>query len=710
MIYMDSSKTKSLVLVVDDDPSLRMVMVAALKKFGFDVIEAHNGKSGIDRFLSEQPDIVLLDVMMPDMDGFEACKTIRQLPDGKLTQILMVTGLEDIDSTKKAFDAGANGFVTKPLNLTLLGQQVRYMLRAGNAFKELHINRSRLAKTQELAKIGNWQIDLKTQEFYCSAEAVQLLGLDDMETPVTLDDFLTPIVPQDWNRVKEAFEKAVKEKIATTLEYQILFSDRTPKHILNKSEIVFDEQHSPVMILGIVQDVSQLKRAEEEIRFLAFYDGLTGLANRMLFIDRLEQSIIESSRNNKHFALLFLDLDNFKGVNDSMGHHVGDRLLKKVAESIKNSIRKSDSATRLVDDKRQKDVMVARLGGDEFTILITDLKTPESAALIARRLLQTVPAVYNFNGQEVSVTTSIGISVFPEDGDKADVLLKNADTAMYHAKEEGKNTYQFFKDSMNKAAFERYSIDRDLRKALQNNEFALYYQPKIDLVTRKIVGAEALIRWFHPSRGMIPPNRFIPIAEESGIIIDINRWVLRTAGLQSKTWVDQGYAPIVVAVNLSGYKLARQNIIESIDVALREINFNASNIEIEITENILMQDNDETISTLNRMKSLNLRIALDDFGTGYSSLSYLTSFPVDTIKIDRSFVMACTSEKNNLVIIKAIIAMGHSLGKKIVAEGIETEEQYRFLKGLNCDEGQGYYFSRPVPSEEFAKLLVKGRL
>ena len=710
MIHIDKKRKKALVLVVDDEPSLRMVMVAALKKFGHDVIEAESGARGVELFRSEKPDIVLLDVMMPDMDGYETCEMIRSSPGGNYTQILMVTGLEDTESIKKAYEVGANGFAAKPLSLVMLGHRVQYMLGAGKAFRELHMSRSRLAKTQELAKIGNWQFDLGASQFYCSSEASYLLGLDLNDENPGLDDFLTPIVHQDKNRVKEVLEEAFKEKKPSTMEYRIHHSNGSQKNILNKSEVIFDEEDQPALILGIIQDVTQLKKAEEEIRFLAFYDGLTGLANRMLFMDRLEQAIEDSIRNKKHFALLFLDLDHFKRINDTLGHHIGDLLLKKVAENIKNSIRSTDSATRIKEQTRQNDSLIARLGGDEFTILVSDLKDPEDAALIARRLLETIPDVHNLEGNEVSITTSIGISVFPEDGHKADILLKNADTAMYHSKKEGRNTYQYFTSSMNKAVLERFSIDRDLKKALENNEFVLYYQPQLNLSDRKIVGVEALIRWQHPQRGMIPPDSFIPIAEESGIIIDINKWVLLRACQQAKQWMEQGLPPIKVAVNLSGYRLASQNIIQSITNAIEYMDFDANSLEIEITENILMQDTETTISILNQIKDLNLKIALDDFGTGYSSLSYLTSFPVDTLKIDRSFVMGSMTENNNLVIIKAIIAMGHSLGKKIVAEGIETKEQYYFLKEFGCDEGQGYYFHHPVPPNEFAKLLSRGYL
>jgi len=464
----------------------------------------------------------------------------------------------------------------------------------------------------------------------------------------------------------------------------------------------------PEMLLGVIQDVTRLKRAEEEIRLLAFYDGLTGLANRMLFRDRLEQTIAAARRDNKIFALLYLDLDHFKRVNDTLGHHIGDLLLKNVAETLKQNIRRGDTATRLGTDST--DSMIARLGGDEFTILLPDIRDTESAAIVARRLIKAIPTIYNCDGHDVSVTTSIGISVFPEDGESADVLLKNADSAMYQAKDSGRNNYHFYEESLNRAVIERFSIEKNMRKALDKGEFILYYQPQIDLATREIVGVEALIRWLHPQKGMIAPDDFIQIAEESDLIIDINKWVLQTACRQGDTWKKAGLPPARIAVNLSGYKFAKQDIIENIEAALRIGSVDTHCLEVEITENVLMQDTDETISTLKQMKALGITMTLDDFGTGYSSLSYLTSFPFDAIKIDRSFVTECTRQPDNRIIIRAIIAMGHSLEKRVVAEGIETEEQFELIQGYGCDEAQGYYFSPPVPPDEVADLLARGTL
>ncbi len=702
MLCFNPLRGDPLALVVEDELSLRLSISAALEKEGFEVIEAENGREALVLFQANKPDLVLLDVVMPEMDGFETCTAIRDLPEGQHVQILMVTGLDDSDSTERAFEVGANDFVAKPLNWIMLGHRAKYMLRAGRAFHELNRSERRLAKTQELAMLGNWDFDIINTLFHCSPEASRLLGLS-VDRRVTYKDFLAPVIAQERDKVKQKIDAAISKKTPFSVNYRVLLPDGSLRYILNRGELFFNINGVAEFIVGAVQDVTQLKRAEEEIRTLAFYDGLTGLANRMLFMDRLEQEISYAKRHKKTFALLFLDLDHFKQINDSFGHHVGDLLLKNVAETMRGCLRTTDTITKFTGD--ESDSLIARLGGDEFTVLLTGVGDPENAAIVARRILHEMQQTYVLESYEINITTSIGISVFPADGTSAEVLLKHADSAMYHAKDTGKNNYQFYRESLNTAIRERLTFKMDMKNGLSRDEFILYYQPQIELSTGKIVGAEALIRWIHPQRGMIPPDKFISIAEESGLIVDINKWVIQAACRQNKEWREKGFGAIRIAVNLSGYKLASQNIIEVIRDALQEGGLEAKYLEVEITKNVLMQDTREIVLILDQMKDLSLRIAVDDFGTGYSSLSYLTSFPVDIIKIDRSFVMGCTELKSNLVIIKAIIAMGHSLGMKIVAEGIETEEQLELLKSLGADEGQGFYVSPPVSPEEFVKLL-----
>ncbi|MCK5071627.1 MAG: EAL domain-containing protein, partial [Desulfocapsa sp.] len=542
------------------------------------------------------------------------------------------------------------------------------MLRAGRAFQELNSSEKRLAKTQELAMLGNWEFDLVDNSFHCSPEASRLQAMDPDEQ-VTYDAFLSPIVPKEYNQIKDEIDEAIKSRTSFRINYRVILFDGTIRHILNRGEILLGKNGIPEIILGAVQDVSQLKEAEEEIRRLAFYDDLTGLANRMLFMGHLAHEISLAERNDKNFALLFLDLDEFKRINDTHGHHVGDLLLKNVSNILQQCTRSSDSVTGPVDP--DADGMVARLGGDEFIILLADINEPGSAAVVARKILHEMAKPQTLDMHDISVTTSIGISVFPSDGNTAEVLMKHADSAMYHAKKTGRNNYQFYRGAINAEVEERFSFEQDLKGALERDEFLLYYQPQIDLLTHKIIGAEALIRWDHPQKGMLLPETFISIAEGSGLIVDINKWVIETACRQNQIWRHSGLNSIKTAVNLSGHQLAKQNIIQIIRDALQENDFEAKYLEIEITENVLMQDDEDTAWILQQIKDLNVKIALDDFGTGYSSLSQLASFPVDVVKIDHTFVMSCTKHKENIAIIKAIVAMGHSLGMKVIAEGVE---------------------------------------
>ncbi len=437
-------KEKPLALIVDDEISLRISMCAALEKEGFEVLEAENGHEALSLFQSRRPDLVLLDVLMPELDGFETCTAIRNLPGGQYAQILMVTGLDDSESTERAFEVGANDFVSKPLNWTMLGHRAKYMLRAGQVLQALNKSERRLAKTQELAKLGNWECFIKSDLFHCSPEACRLLGLSD-EREISYKDFLAPVIAEEYDRVKQEIDTAIKANTTFSVTYRVILPDGTLRYILNRGEILYNSAGAAEKVLGAVQDVTLLKRAEEKIRMLAFYDSLTGLANRMLFMDRLDQEILSAKRHKKTFALLFLDLDKFKEVNDSYGHHIGDLLLKNVAETFSRCVRGIDSITQNIGDI--SDTLIARLGGDEFIILITDVGEPENAAIVARRILYEMQNAYALEGYEVTVSTSIGISVFPADGDDAEILLKHADSALYHAKGLGKNNYQFYKES-----------------------------------------------------------------------------------------------------------------------------------------------------------------------------------------------------------------------------------------------------------------------
>ncbi len=447
------------------------------------------------------------------------------------------------------------------------------------------------------------------------------------------------------------------------------------------------------------------KRTEEQILYMAYYDNLTGLPNSRLFKDRLQQAMMHVARHQRLSAVLFLDLDNFKYINDTLGHTIGDLLLKEVADRLQKCLRKSDSvAYPKADDPNDT---VSRLGGDEFIILLLEIKQAEDAAKVAQRVLETLSLRFMMDRNEVYITASIGIAVYPFDGEDIDALLKNADTAMYHAKGRGKNNYQFYKQSMNAAALTKLTLEGSLRKALDRGEFLLHYQPQMDIRTKKIVGMEALIRWQHPERGLVPPLEFIPLAEEIGLIIPISEWVLRAVCAQNKAWQEEGFHPIRVSANLSSQHFKHPGLVPAIVKALDDTGLSPRYLEIEITESIFMENIKEVISRVNEIKSRGIRLTMDDFGTGYSSLSYLKNLPLDAIKIDRSFVKDIQTDPGSAAIVKAIIAMSNSLNLDVVAEGVETEQQLSFLLEQGCNKMQGYLLSRPLPPQEASKFLTK---
>jgi diguanylate cyclase (GGDEF)-like protein len=455
----------------------------------------------------------------------------------------------------------------------------------------------------------------------------------------------------------------------------------------------------------LVQNVEELKRSNEELvrlagaaqtmaqhmTHLAEHDALTGLPNRLLLKDRVGQAVAFAERHHNQVAVLSLDLDGFKHINNSLGQPIGDRLLQSVARRLVDCVRATDT--------------VSREGGDEFAVLLSEIKQPEDAAAKAGRLLQAVAKPYSVDQHDLHVTTSIGISIYPDDGRDAETLIRNADTAMHQAKENGRQGYQFFRPAMNILAVERQSIEEHLRRALERQEFALHYQPIINLATGTIAGVEALIRWTHPIRGSVSPAQFIPVAEDCGLILPIGAWVLREACMQARAWADAGLANMTMAVNVSAMQFEQESFLEDLFTVLAETGLDPRYLELELTERALMKRVDLAASILSTLREKGIRVAVDDFGTGYSSLSYLRKFPLDALKIDQSFVRQITTIPDETVIITAIISMSRSLNLRVIAEGVETRDQLDFLKAHQCDEAQGYYFSRPVPPQQFVKLL-----
>ena len=454
-------------------------------------------------------------------------------------------------------------------------------------------------------------------------------------------------------------------------------------------------------------EISQRKIAEERIRYMAYFDNLTGLPNRQYLSERLDEALREARRDDSLLALLFIDLDHFKEINDSFGHSTGDMLLGSVAQRLTECVRSSDDVTTLNSETQDETAphTVSRQGGDEFTILLTQVANSFDACRVATRILTAMKEPFFLNGRDVVVGASIGIAIFPHDGDDTDVLLKHADTAMYHAKKSGRNDYACFSESMKKEALQKLTLEGDLRKAIERKEFELYYQPKIDSQTDRVCGLEVLIRWRHPERGMVSPVEFIPVAEETGLIVPIGEWVLRVACSQTRTWHNSGVHNLPISVNVSSRQFRKNALMETVTEILAESGMAPRQLELEVTETTMLQDEDEAVTALLRLKELGLQVALDDFGTGYSSLSYVRRLPLDTIKIDRSFVKDLGQDSESASIVTAIIAMAHSLGLRVVAEGVETEQQADFLRSQGCEELQGFLYSEPVPAAAIPALL-----
>lgn len=464
-----------------------------------------------------------------------------------------------------------------------------------------------------------------------------------------------------------------------------------------------------IYTLGIIEDLTESKKAAEKIHLLAYYDSLTGLPNRTFHRELMKRAIEHAKRHHEIFALIYLGLDNFQRINDTFGHSVGDILLKTVADRLTASLRKSDYVATSYEGEEATEV-ISRVGGDEFILLAPDLTQAQDAAKTAHRLLREISEPYDLSGCEVFMSASIGIALYPNDGTEVDDLLKNADAAMGHAKNEGKNNYQFYSASMNSSVLELLTLENDLRKALARNELVLYYQPRVDAATRMVTGMEALLRWMHPNRGLILPMEFIPLAEANGLIVPIGEFVIRTVCGQIKAWREAGYKQTQVALNVSSRQFDQENFAKVIREILLDTMISPQRLELEITESTLMRNPEKAIQTLTELKAMGMGVAIDDFGTGYSSLNHLKRLPLDFLKIDRSFVNGLASSPSDQAIIRATIAMAHSLNLKVIAEGVETEEQLSFLQEHGCDEIQGYFFSRPLPSEEIPGILAKGYL
>jgi diguanylate cyclase (GGDEF)-like protein/PAS domain S-box-containing protein len=693
---------RSRILVADDDPTSRLLLKAVLEQAGFTVEEVGDGEQAVASFRRRPPDLAILDVLMPRRDGFEACAEMRRLPGGEALPILILTGLDDIASIRKAYDAGATDFASKPISPLLLEHRLRYMLRARRTYDALRESEARLAAAQRMAGLGHWERDLRTGAMEWSEEIYRLLDLRPGEMPPSFDAYLERIHPEDRDLLARAVEEAQEGTESYQVDLRVVRSDGATRHVHEQGRVLRRQDGAAVRLAGTTQDITLRKEAESQIRLLAYYDGLTSLPNRTLFVERLTVALSQARRNQDRLAVVFLDLDNFKLVNDTHGHLAGDRLLREVAERLRGLVRRTDDVGRGEIPPDQE--IAARLGGDEFIVWLAGIRRGEDAARVAERILQSLSRPFDLGGEELYVTGSIGISLFPDDAEDVEGLLKHADSALYQAKAEGRNGYQFYSRTLQTAAKRRLGLESSLRRAIERREFQLYYQPQVDLATGSVTGAEALLRWQHPDLGLVPPLEFIPVAEETGLILPLGEWIVEEAVRQARGWMEHNSGSFTVAVNFSARQFRQANLAETLHHLLVAAGMPPDRFEVEITESLLLSDRDRCLETLERLQSLGMRICVDDFGTGYSSLNYLANLPVHTLKIDRSFVGGL-ADPRQAAVTSAIIALAAGLGLKVVAEGVETEQQRSLLRERGCRLAQGYLFSRPVPAEHFTALL-----
>lgn len=702
-MHFDSPHPTFAILVVDDEEINRLFVREALEQIGFQVYEAANGVQALEQFSRRRPDLIIMDVMMPEMDGFSTCAQLRESSKGNRVPILIMTALEDDASIGQAYEYGATDFITKPIHAKLLAHRVQYMLRGSITLNALLRSEARLELAQRIAKVGNWEWNPSTGRFRVSPELCQLLDIHSDDFGGTKEAFLNLVHEHDRTSLDLALTSLVEKQTPCDIDHRIILPNGIEVTINLQAEAVFDDQLKAFTILGMAKDISERKRAEREIHQLAYYDSLTGLPNRVLFKDRVTQAIAHATRYQSLLAVLFLDLDRFKMINDTLGHTSGDHLLKQVAERLAESVRHSDSVGR--SNEEEEAYEMARLGGDEFTILLTNIRDAQDARKIARRMLESLARPFALEGHEVSITASVGIAIFPTDGDSLDQLLKNSDTAMYQAKEQGRNNAQFYSATMNSQAEERLTLENDLRKALERQELIVHYQPQVDIRTNRIIGAEALVRWRHPLRGILLPSAFFAVANETGMIRQVDEAVLQIACRESTSWQNAGHAPIRLSVNLSHSFFHGTSLTSAVSRTLQETQLPPEYLELELTESIVLHHVESSITMLRELRTMGIRLAIDDFGTGYSSLSHLQQFPINRLKIDQSFVQDLTGNPTNALITSAIISLAHSLNLKVLVEGVETEEQLTILRKQGCDEAQGYLLGRPMSGEEFVQLF-----
>ena len=681
------------VLIIDDDVSFTLLAGETLEQAGFVVEVANDAQQALLKFESAHPDVVLLDVELPGANGFDVCGKLRALSPQFEVPIVMVTGHDDTRSIERAYEAGATDFIHKPVLWATLPHRIGFILRAQAAVAALrqseHKNRALLQALPDAIYIVDRKgvvIEHITGEGQAAGKS--LVGR-------ALESFLPPDVAQS---ARESVKQGSKSG-PSTIEFVIK---------RGKDQRAFEARLRPQpdgTLLIVMRDSTERRRAKARIEYLAYYDVLTGLPNRQLFVREVSRAIRTAQQSQELLALLYLDLDRFKRINDNLGHSVGDALLQNVARRLEQAVRPeqvNDTASAI---RRREGARIARLGGDEFVVLLSGLSDDSEAADVAQRIRTMLAEPLDCGGHRLVVTPSIGIAMYPRDATDIEDLLVKADMAMYQAKDQGRNSYTYYGHTMAVRSLGRLELETDLRTAHDNGDFRIFYQPKVELATGAIIGVEALLRWHHATRGWIAPDVFVPLAEETGLISPLGDWVIDEACKQIQRWSKQDLRHLTIAVNVSVQQFAHGNFVDSVLATLKKHGVKPQQLELEITESLLMRNVESTTRYMKRLRDAGIALSIDDFGTGYSSLGYLRQFPVDALKIDRSFVKDMHNSDDDAAICAAIIAMARELKIKVIAEGVSSDEQLKLLRKYRCDQVQGYLISKPVPIDDLEMLL-----
>ncbi len=695
------------VLFVDDDPMQRLMAIESLTPSGFTVATAEDGDNGLQLLDEMTPDLVVLAGSNP-RDGVKTCESFRSAGCSADLPIVIAAGLDDAEAINQAYCAGATDFIIAPIQFPLLAHRIRYLIRSARVLRDLRRTQDQLAAAQRIAKLGHWSIDPGATRVRLSSEAARILGRGNRPCEVDWEEFLDEVHDEDRHRVRRALTELAPSETTLRLEHRLAGSNN--EAIVCQEAQATDDGSGAISLTGTIQDISERKRAERHIIRLAYHDELTGLPNRTFFWDSLNSMVESLGGLHDRLALIGVHLDGVHRIIDTFGHEAGDLMLKTVADRLTLVPDQTDTLSpedtlSLDDTCNGGDILLARVANEGFMFIFRNVESNDDAWHHARRIQTALTEPVEVAGHPVVPSACLGLAVYPAHGRTAAALMKNVETAVHEATASGPGQLVMFAESLHASVRERMTLEVALRRALDTDGFEVHYQPKVDSLTSLPTGMEALLRWNDPELGSVSPARFIKVAEESGLIIRLGTWVLRTACAQTMAWRRNGFPDLRVAVNISAEQFLQADFVDVVRQALLDTKLPPEGLELEITESLLMRDTAVAVQHLTDLRQQGIHIALDDFGTGYSSLSYLQRFPLDTLKIDRSFIMDMSTKPGSMTIVRTIIFLSHNLNLRVVAEGVEKTEQLEELRKLGCEEIQGYLFSRALPGPEFETYL-----